>query len=184
MPLLGWHRGRLNCARRSHHQPCPYKPGVCPCEPVQQWRRHCDGRCVWRHSAPKAEADAAPAPALPPMHSLVAPVFDWAEHETQAEAVMDDMNRHGPPTRLSWHNRAAAAREPRFVRIELDAATTQALARTTGGRLAQPLTARSAPHRCDSCCMKRPKRRINLGRARRRLAAAVPGAGPHPVCAR
>ncbi|GAA5175133.1 condensation domain-containing protein [Niveibacterium umoris] len=71
------------------------------------------------------------APPQPPMHALFPPAFRWDEQEARAEAVMDaltdDINRHGAPARLRWLDSAAAKRDPRFIRIVLDAATTQRL---------------------------------------------------------
>lgn len=75
----------------------------------------------------EAAAHAEPAP----MHALFPEAFDWPRHP---EKMMDiygemknDIKRHGKPADLPWLEQQQTAREPRFIRVELDQQQATAL---------------------------------------------------------
>lgn len=75
--------------------------------------------------------DARPAGALPPLHAVLPPQFDWEAQPETAEqvyaALMDDYRRHGKPAPLPWLAPHAPQRRPRVLRLALAADELQRL---------------------------------------------------------
>lgn len=79
------------------------------------------------------QATASAAHAEPaPMHALFPEAFDWPRHPEKMMGIYgemkNDIKRHGKPADLPWLEQQQTAREPRFIRVELDqqqAATLQ-----------------------------------------------------------
>lgn len=74
-----------------------------------------------------AEAHAEPAP----MHALFPDEFDWPRHPEKMLGIYgemkSDIKRFGKPADLPWLQQQQPTRDPRFIRIELDAPQAAAL---------------------------------------------------------
>ncbi len=75
--------------------------------------------------------DPRPADALPPLHAVLPPQFNWEAQPQTAEqvyaALMADYRRHGKPAPLPWLAPQAAQRTPRVLRLALAADELQRL---------------------------------------------------------
>lgn len=140
--------GWLACIEAELARPFAHEAGPLARGLLLQWPGRCvlaltfhhcigDGRSgseLLRRVLTRVAADdfaAAPAAALPPLHAVLPPQFDWEAQPQTAEqvyaALMADYRRHGKPAPLPWLAPQAPQRTPRVLRRSLSADALQRL---------------------------------------------------------